>query len=106
MSIRCITVPPRMNPSGFASFGNTTCTISVALSDGRFGVSTILVPAIAIDERLQRAPEFGREILLADRVEERDGGLIGLQLRHALRAASQMPLQLVVHLLRQVALDE
>src|SRR5690349_7201107 len=38
MSIRCMTVPPRMNPSGFASFGSTTCTISVADSDARFGV--------------------------------------------------------------------
>src|SRR3954464_820792 len=38
MSIKCITVPPRMNPSGFASFGNTTCTISVAESADRFGV--------------------------------------------------------------------
>jgi hypothetical protein len=24
MSMRCITVPPRMYPSGFASFGSTT----------------------------------------------------------------------------------
>src|SRR3954453_7303946 len=38
MSIRCMTVPPRMNPRGFASFGNTTWTISVADSDERFGV--------------------------------------------------------------------
>jgi hypothetical protein len=36
MSMRCITVPPSMYPSGFASFGRTTCTISVALSEGRF----------------------------------------------------------------------
>src|SRR5579872_1040350 len=38
MSMRCITVPPRMNPSGFASFGRTTCTISVADSEARLGV--------------------------------------------------------------------
>src|SRR5690242_6090279 len=38
MSIRCMTVPPRMNPSGLASFGSTTWTISVADSDTRFGV--------------------------------------------------------------------
>src|ERR1051325_10932909 len=36
MSMRCITVPPRMNPSGFASFGSTTWTISVSDSDARF----------------------------------------------------------------------
>jgi hypothetical protein len=28
-----------MNPSGFASFGSTTCTISVALSEARLGAS-------------------------------------------------------------------
>src|SRR5215207_3807202 len=32
MSMRCITVPPRMNPSGFESFGRTTCTVSEAES--------------------------------------------------------------------------
>jgi signal transduction histidine kinase len=37
-----MTVPPRMNPSGFASFGRTTCTISVALSDGVFGCSVVI----------------------------------------------------------------
>src|SRR6476661_6530863 len=36
MSIRCMTVPPRMNPSGFASLGSTTCTVSVADSAARF----------------------------------------------------------------------
>src|SRR5262249_39836886 len=38
MSIRCMTVPPRMNPSGLASFGRTTCTISVKESSGRLEV--------------------------------------------------------------------
>ena len=41
MSMRCITVPPRMNPSGLASFGSTTCTISVAESAARLGVRSI-----------------------------------------------------------------
>src|SRR5438128_1210118 len=41
MSMRCMTVPPRMNPSGLASFGNTTCTISVADSEARLGVRVI-----------------------------------------------------------------
>src|SRR5579871_5751968 len=36
MSIQCMAVPPRRNPRGFASFGSTTCTISVADADGRF----------------------------------------------------------------------
>ena len=43
MSMRCITVPPRMNPSGLASFGSTTCTISVADSAARFGVRSMRV---------------------------------------------------------------
>src|SRR5688572_21235137 len=47
MSMRCMTVPPRMNPSGFASFGSTTCTISVADSSARFG-STGGAPALEI----------------------------------------------------------
>src|SRR5579862_2616172 len=38
MSMRCITVPPRMKPSGLASFGRTTCTISVKESPGRLEV--------------------------------------------------------------------
>src|SRR5262245_19885545 len=38
MSMRCMTVPPRMKPSGLASFGSTTCTISVSDSAARFGV--------------------------------------------------------------------
>src|SRR5918995_6906387 len=42
MSIRCMTVPPRMYPSGFASFGSTTCTISVALADASLGVSSAI----------------------------------------------------------------
>src|ERR1700675_3128263 len=41
MSMRCITDPPRMKPSGLASFGRTTCTISVADSDERLGVRLI-----------------------------------------------------------------
>src|SRR5207244_13248714 len=38
MSMRCITVPPRMKPRGFASFGRTTLTISVADSDARLEI--------------------------------------------------------------------
>jgi hypothetical protein len=30
-------VPPRMKPSGLASFGSTTCTISVEEADGGRG---------------------------------------------------------------------
>jgi hypothetical protein len=36
-----MTVPPRMKPSGLASLGRTTCVISVADSDARFGGSTV-----------------------------------------------------------------
>src|SRR5581483_5407166 len=57
MSMRCITVPPRMNPSGLASFGSTTCTISVADSDARFGSSALEV--VADPDIEARLPEVG-----------------------------------------------
>ena len=56
MSIRCITVPPRMNPSGFASFGRTTCTISVADSAARFAVEVIAHPTAAAPGLAQLEP--------------------------------------------------
>src|SRR4051812_10057311 len=37
MSIRCMTVPPRMNPSGLASFGRTTWVITEKESAGLLG---------------------------------------------------------------------
>src|SRR6188472_3353643 len=39
MSIRCMTVPPRMNPSGLASFGRTTWVITENESAGLFGMA-------------------------------------------------------------------
>ena len=36
-------VPPRMNPRGLASFGRTTCTISVRESDAGLAVEDIAV---------------------------------------------------------------
>src|SRR5687767_3400441 len=42
MSIRCITVPPRMNPSGFESFGRTTWTVSAVESCQRLGFNRSL----------------------------------------------------------------
>src|SRR3954471_4453481 len=112
MSMRCITVPPRMKPSGLASFGRTTWTISVALSAGRLAGSVIRrggrgdggrtsVAAVAVDEGFQRAAQLDRQIVVADRVQERDGGLIGLELRDAARAGRQVPLEIGVHLRRQ-----
>src|SRR5690606_17938644 len=106
MSMRCMTVPPRMNPRGFASFGSTTCTISVNVSEGRFAVIQKSIAAVAIEECLQRAPQFGREVFVPDRVEERDGGLVGLQLRHAAGAGRQVALERLVHPRRQLMLDE
>src|SRR5688500_7541325 len=38
MSIKCITVPPRMNPRGLESFGSTTWTVSAAESCQRFAL--------------------------------------------------------------------
>src|SRR5262245_50609589 len=117
MSMRCMTVPPRMNPSGLASLGSTTCTMSVALSAGRLAGSVMRraarervgrpsIPAVAVDERLQRAAQLDREVVVVDRSEERDGGLIGLELGHAAWTRRQVAFEIGVDLGRQVALDE
>src|SRR6266852_3401165 len=61
MSMRCMTVPPRMNPSGFASLGSTTCTISVADSAARLGVTSKLwlLEVVADPDREPRLAERG-----------------------------------------------
>src|SRR5213082_907856 len=58
MSMRCITVPPRMNPSGFSSFGRTTSTISVADSAARFGVTSICCLVARQEGRKAEGQEF------------------------------------------------
>ena len=65
-----------------------------------------LILAISIDERLQRAAEFRRQIVFLDRVEQRDGRLVGFQLRDAARACGQVTFESRVHLGRKVMLDE
>src|ERR1700719_1696489 len=59
MSIRCMTVPPRMNPSGFASLGSTTCTISVADSAARLGAMSEPLEVVADPEREPRLSARG-----------------------------------------------
>src|ERR1700676_4159312 len=59
MSIRCMTVPRRMNPSGFASLGSTTWTISVADSAARLGVRSRLLEVVADPDREPRLAEHG-----------------------------------------------
>src|ERR1700731_4455457 len=64
MSMRCMTVPPRMKPSALASLGSTTWTISVAESAARFGRRDSEVVAdpdreLRLAER--RAATLGRE---------------------------------------------
>src|SRR3954471_4532615 len=56
MSIRCITVPPRMNPRGLASLGSTTWTISVSDSDARFGCMRCDLRLTTYDLRLTTSP--------------------------------------------------
>src|SRR4051812_28894218 len=72
MSIRCMTVPPRMKPSGLASFGSTTCTISVADSSARFGVRSEIVAnpdrEARLAEPLAAAHPFRRAVLREDDV--------------------------------------
>src|SRR4051812_585477 len=120
MSMRCITVPPRMNPSGLASFGRTTCTISVADSAARFGsarpwiskasltasgprVEPSIVLAFGVDERLQREAQLRRQLLLTERPQERHRALIAPQLRDAARTPRQVLLQLLLQAWGQLA---
>src|SRR5216683_2475317 len=79
ISIRCMTLPPRMNPSGFASLGSTTCTISVADSAARLGVTSKLwlLEVVADPDREPRLAELGapaggrKQHVLPALVEER-----------------------------------
>src|SRR3954462_15891075 len=79
MSIRCITVPPRMKPSGLASFGSTTWTISVAESVARFGVRSTAAPGSASEVVADptgeaRLAELGGAADAPERAVRRDAG--------------------------------
>jgi hypothetical protein len=65
-----------------------------------------LVLAVAIEERLEGTAQLRREIVFVDRVEQRHGGLIGLELCDAPGARSQVPLQFRVYRRRQMMLHE
>src|SRR5262245_45329668 len=64
MSMRCMTVPPRMKPSGLASLGRTTCTISVSESAARLGAGSMragsgtVSEVVAHPDREARFPEL------------------------------------------------
>jgi hypothetical protein len=68
--------------------------------------SAISVLTVPVDERLQCAAEFRREIVFVDGMQERDGGLIGLQLRDTAGAGGQMTLELGVDAGGKMMLDE
>src|SRR5687767_1659056 len=65
-----------------------------------------LVPAVAVEEGLQRAPQFGRQFLVPDRPQQRDGRFIGLELRDAAGTRRQVTLERGVNTWRQLVLDE
>jgi hypothetical protein len=64
------------------------------------------IAAVAVDERFERAAQFGGKIFFADRSQQRDGRLIGLELGHAPRARGKVTLELCMNVSRQVMLDE
>ena len=70
----------------------------------RFGDRSI-AGSSCVDERLQRAAQLRREIVVADRVEEGDRRLVGLQLRDAARARGEVAFELRVDVRRQLVLD-
>src|SRR5687767_8922724 len=54
MSMRCMTVPPRMNPSGLASLGRTTWVITENESAGLLGVG--VTPTSVTDSFRRQLP--------------------------------------------------
>jgi hypothetical protein len=61
--------------------------------------------AVSADEGLEAQAELLGQILFADRAQERDGGLIGLELRETAGAFREVLLQLLVDLRRELVLD-
>src|SRR6476661_4656316 len=64
-----------------------------------------LVTAALVDERLELAAQFLGEIFVADRTEEGERRLVGLELRDAARALRQVLLEMLMHLSWEVVLD-
>jgi hypothetical protein len=58
-------VPPRMNPSGFASFGRTACTISVSDAEAALGGSTG-------DQEVRRAGDQSQESRTSEILQNAD----------------------------------
>jgi hypothetical protein len=75
------------------------------LATGDWRLAT-LVLAVAIEEGFEGTAEFWREICFVDRVEQRHGRLIGLELRDAAGAPGQVALQFRVYRRRQMMLHE
>jgi hypothetical protein len=65
-----------------------------------------LILAVAVEEGFEGTAEFRREICFVDRVEQRHGRLIRLELRDAPGARRQVPLQFRVYRRRQMMLHE
>ena len=64
------------------------------------------IAATAVDERFQRPPQLGREILFLDCAEKRNRGCVRLQLRHALWALGQVFFEFSVNVGWELTLDE
>lgn len=64
------------------------------------------IAAITIQERLQSAAQFCREVLVTYGAEERNRGLVGFELRQAPRALREVCFEVGVDLGRELSLDE
>ena len=69
------------------------------------------VPAVPIQEGLQRAAQLRRQVVILDGAQQRDRGFVGFELRHAARATREVLFEsdvdlwreLVLHVIRQQA---
>ena len=107
--MRCMTAPPSMNPIGFASFGSTTCTISVADADGGFGASGIgqrySARAAVVEECLQPQPQLFRQVVFAQRLQQSDRRSERADEGGALGAAAEVLFEIVPDVGRQPAVE-
>ena len=108
--MRCITAPPSMNPIGFASFGSTTSTISVADADGGFGgaasgAETISALAAIVQKGRSLSAQLFGKVVFVQRLQQRDGRAERADERRALGASAEMLLEIAANIGGQPAVE-
>jgi hypothetical protein len=92
-----------------ASFGRTTCTISVSDSDTGFDASDIekarSVRAAIVEKCLQPHPKRFREIVLGQRLHELHGRAEAADKIRAVRAAAQMLFEVAADIRWKTAIE-